>query len=111
MRGWPKIFVEIWEVDSKGRYSLAGYGLATIPCAPGQHMLKIQCWRPQAQGYFRQLASKLLGIQPELDFKDLLFSSSERFGFQTESTGTVDIDIGVITRDFNLAGVTTFTET
>jgi hypothetical protein len=35
MRGWPKFFVEVWEVDVKGRYSLAGYGIGTVPCAPG----------------------------------------------------------------------------
>ena len=48
MRGWPKFVIEVWEVDTQGRYSLAGYGLGTIPCTPGQHLLKIKCWRPLA---------------------------------------------------------------
>ena len=57
------------------------------------------------------LRAKLLGIQPELEFKDLLFSSSERFGQHTKTTGTVEVDVGVILKDFNLHGVSLFTET
>lgn len=56
------------------------------------------------------MAAKLLGIYPELQFKDLLFSSAERFGLQCETTGTVEIDIGVIIKDFNLHGVSLYTE-
>jgi hypothetical protein len=37
-------------------------------------------------------------------------SSTERFGFETETTGTVEIDVGVIIKDFNLHGVSLFTE-
>ncbi len=98
-------------MDSDGRYSISGYGLATIPFTPGQHTIKIKCWRPAPQGFFKTLAAKLLGIQPELEFKDMLFSSADRFGFEGETTGTVEVDIGIITKDFHLHGVTHFTET
>jgi len=40
----------------------------------------------------------------------MLFSGAERFGFETETTGTVEVDIGVILKDFNLHGVTLYTE-
>jgi hypothetical protein len=40
----------------------------------------------------------------------LLFSSAERFGFEAETTGTVEIDVGVIVKDFNLHGVSLYTE-
>ncbi len=62
MRGWPKFFLEVWQVDSDGRYSVAGYGIATVPMTPGQHSLKVNCWRPKPQGFFKRLAGKLLGI-------------------------------------------------
>ena len=58
--------------------------------------------------FWKQLASSLLGIKPELKFKDTVMSSSERFGFETETTGTVEIEIGVILKDFNLHGVTLY---
>lgn len=72
--------------------------------------MQIKCWRPRPKGFFKSLASSLLGIKPELEFKDLLLSSADRFGFETETTGTVEIDVGVIVKDFNLHGVTIFTE-
>ena len=32
-------------------------------------------------------------------------SSADRFGFETESTGVVEIEVGVITKDFGVHGV------
>jgi hypothetical protein len=37
-------------------------------------------------------------------------SSSDRFGLEAESTGTVEIDIGIIVKDFHLHGVQIFTQ-
>lgn len=70
IRGWPKFQLEVWQADTEGRYSLAGYGIGVVPFAPGQHSLKIKCWAPKPQGYFKTLAAKLLGIKPEMKFKD-----------------------------------------
>ena len=56
-------------------------------------------------GYMKQLEAMLLGVQPELNYKDMVMSSAERFGQECESTGTVEIEIGVITKDFNIHGV------
>lgn len=36
-------------------------------------------------------------------------SGAERFGFETETTGTVEIDVGIIIKDFDIHGVTLFT--
>ena len=100
IRGWPKIIVEVWQADSHGRYSIAGYGIGVVPFEPGQHTIQIKCWVPKPQGFFKDLASRLLGIKPELEFKDMLFSGAERFGFEAETTGSVEVDIGVILKDF-----------
>lgn len=110
IRGWPKFFVEVWQADYEGRYSIAGYGIGIVPFTPGQHTMQIKCWRPQPQGLLKSLAAKILGIQPELQFKDILFSTAERFGLTAQSTGTVEIDIGIIVKDFNLHGVSLYTE-
>ena len=67
--------------------------------------MTIVCWRPEPQGFFKKLAASLLGIQPELNYKDMVISSQERFGQQVESTGSVEIDIGVIHKDFGIHGV------
>ena len=40
----------------------------------------------------------------------MLFSGAERFGFEAQTTGTVEVEVGVILKDFQLHGVTLFTE-
>ena len=105
VRGWPKFLIEVWVADSEGKYSIGGYGTVTVPIEAGNHTIKVPCWRPKPQGYFKQLASWVLGIQPELKFKDVVMSQADRYGFECESTGTVEIQVGVITKDFNLHGV------
>ena len=80
VRGWPKIYVEVWQADNEGRYSLAGYGLGVVPFTPGHHRMEIKCWAPIKPGFFDQLRASMLGIRPELEFKDMLFSSTERYG-------------------------------
>ena len=67
--------------------------------------MKINCWRPKPQGWIKTLQSRILGIQPELSFKDMVMSSAERFGQDCESTGIVEIQVGVIHKDFGLHGV------
>lgn len=46
IRGWPRIFCEIWELDDLGRTSLVGYGFSFLPNKPGTHAISIHCWRP-----------------------------------------------------------------
>ena len=72
--------------------------------------MKVKCWAPKPQGTLRQMAADLLGIRPVLKFKDMLFSGQERFGMECETTGTVEIDVGIILKDFNLHGVQLYTE-
>ena len=110
MRGWPKLFLEVWQVDEHGRYTTSGYGIATLPFSPGQHTVEVKCWRPKTNGWLKQLGHRLLGIQQEVEFKDMVMSSQDRFGFETESTGTVFVDVGIIVKDFNLHGVQLFTQ-
>ena len=62
IRGWPKFFVEVWSADSEGRYSIGGYGIGIIPFQAGHHKIKINCWRPKPQGFFKQMASYFLGV-------------------------------------------------
>ena len=51
IRGWPKLYVEVWSADSHGRYAIAGYGIGIVPFAPGHHTMKIKCWAPKPRSY------------------------------------------------------------
>jgi B9 domain-containing protein 2 len=102
--GWPKVAIEVWSVDEHGRHTIAGYGILSIPCTPGQYMLTIPTWRPIGTAK-EQSYSHYLGINPELAHKNVLFSGNDRFGMRTYSTGTVNCRIGVLVKDFHLHGV------
>ena len=41
VRGWPKLLVEVWEVDMHGRNSIAGYGILGFPFDSGNYKLEI----------------------------------------------------------------------
>ena len=82
---------------------MAGYGIATLPSHPGQYQVKVPCWRPV--DFNNEAQGTLLGIYPELELKDLLLSSLDRFGLETESTGSVKVNVGVMLKDFDLHGV------
>jgi hypothetical protein len=45
IQGWPKIMVQIQQLDSYGRVGVIAHGFAHIPCSPGAHHLVIPCWR------------------------------------------------------------------
>jgi hypothetical protein len=62
MRGWPKFFVEVWQVDDENRYSIAGYGIAIVPFTPGQHNIQVKCWRPKPVSFWKSISAKILGI-------------------------------------------------
>ena len=76
MRGWPKLCVEVWGIDSDGRNSLAGYGILTLPMQRGEYQLKVPCWRPRPN-----LSDKIIGSNPELVYKGVLVASDSRFAF------------------------------
>ena len=44
--GWPRLCVEVWGIDTFGRYEIAGYGCCVLPAASGHHQLKCLTWRP-----------------------------------------------------------------
>jgi len=100
IRGWPKLLLEVWQVDTAGRNSLSGYGQMTIPFEPGEYHQEIVCWRPKAG-----LWDRMIGAYPELLYKDVIISSNSRLGFKTESTGKIIVEISVVLKDFMNHGV------
>ena len=95
---------EVWTVDTHGRHSVAGYGVLTVPFAPGEYQLSMPMWRPEGTAYDRAM-SYFLGANPELKHKDVLLSGNDRFGAQMISTGNLLVRFGVIVKDFHLHGV------
>lgn len=100
LRGWPKIIIEAWVVDTARKSMIGGYGVVTVPMQSGFHRLTVDCWRPISSS-----DDSVLGTYPELEFKDVLVSSQSRYGLTTETTGSLVFEIDVILKDFQLHGV------
>ncbi|EGR27435.1 hypothetical protein IMG5_196180 [Ichthyophthirius multifiliis] len=100
LRGWPKLFIEVWLIDSYGRNSLGGYGIIGLPMASGFYKLDIPCWRPKST-----FSDYIIGAHPELIHRDILIASDSRFNFKTESTGNIQVEIDILNKDFGLHGV------
>ena len=45
MQGWPKLIVQIQELDSYGRVHVIAHGFAHLPCSSGAHAVSVPCWR------------------------------------------------------------------
>ena len=102
--GWPRISLEVWGVDRFGRNELAGYGVCMVPTTPGLHRVECATWRPS--GTLReQLSTFFLGGVPVLKHKELIASPVDRFRLQTEPSGVVHIQLGVVVKDFKKYGV------
>ena len=102
IRGWPRIVLEVWQVDEHRRHCIGGYGQILLPCRPGNYQLKVPCWRPKTSFF-----DKLLGTLSELTYPDVIISSENRNGIKGETTGEIHLDINVILKDFQFHGIIT----
>ncbi|KAJ8043977.1 Meckel syndrome type 1 protein [Holothuria leucospilota] len=103
MPQWPQIFVEVLSIDSWHRYRTEGYGYIAIPSSPGTHVLEIQTWRPVGRSIFDDLRRFFIGGSPELEDPTYVSVPTthdgkilSRFGFRTETTGSVTVKLHVM---------------
>ena len=104
INGWPKIFVEVWSNDSEGKNCIVGYGTGFIPIKSGFSKMTINCWRPSGSNT-PSLEETLLGNNKEFKDKSAVYSTSEKFGVCSISTGQVNIELELIFKDFILHGI------
>ena len=100
MRGWPRLLLEVWKVDSYGRHNLYGYGTLAIPMSSGDYDLEVGCWRPMGTWYDR-----FIGANSELQYPGVMASPLSRYGLKTFSTCITKVEINVIGRNFQLHGI------
>lgn len=104
LQGWPKIHLQVWHHDSFGRCQLYGYGYCHVPSSPGHHRISCVTWRPLGS-WQEQLAQMFVGGGPQLRNPDLIYSGADRYRLHTEAMGTVDLELGVIMKNFDKYGV------
>ena len=99
IQGWPRMKVQVWELDEFGRANLCGYGFCHLPTSVGCHEISIPCWRPTGS-MPEEIQSFFLGTNPQLVNEDVLFSKAweNRCRLVTIPSGTVYVQMNVIHR-------------
>eukprot|EP00035_Acanthoeca_spectabilis_P020457 m.433016 g.433016 ORF g.433016 m.433016 type:complete len:179 (+) comp17518_c0_seq1:220-756(+) len=106
VQGWPKIHLEVWHHDTFGRSEIYGYGFCHVPTTPGMHTVDVATWRPVGN-VFQQAQSYFVGGGLQLRAPELVYTGVDRPRLQTEAMGTVVLELGVITHNFENYGVET----
>ncbi|XP_045895093.1 Meckel syndrome type 1 protein isoform X3 [Micropterus dolomieu] len=100
---WPVLYFKVLSLDSWQRYRTEGYGYLLFPAVSGKHTITCHTWRPLQTGTVSALRRFFIGGSPELEdhsyiripgtFKGERLS---RFGFCTETTGSVTFNLHCI---------------
>ncbi|MCQ2818633.1 MAG: B9 domain-containing protein [archaeon] len=104
IKGWPKLYVEVWGNDPDGKTFLAGYGTGFIPAKSGFTKFTISCWRPTESLDFNYGEELLCNI-PEFYNKEIVYSTEPKFEVTTVSGGQIIVEIETIFKDFALHGI------
>ncbi|KAK0400382.1 hypothetical protein QR680_003470 [Steinernema hermaphroditum] len=104
VQGWPRINLQIWHYDEYGRQELYGYGTVFVPTAPGEHTINCYTWRAKG-GFSDELTHRFLGGGLQLQTLSTLDAPEDRMRLQTQAMGTVQLQISVITRNFEKFGI------
>lgn len=101
VQGWPRIVLQVWELDRLGRTSLIGYGFSHLPCQPGFEEVTISCWRPCGT-VSQEIQAFFLGANPQLTDDAITFGKAwdSRSRLVTVSSGEVHFKLSVIHRFF-----------
>jgi B9 domain-containing protein 2 len=95
IQGWPRMVMQVWELDEFGRSILAGYGFVHMPTSPGYHELEVHCWRP-CGSVMEELNYYFLGTSSRLVDEDTVFGKAweKRSQLKTVSSGIVSCSLG-----------------
>lgn len=74
LQGWPRLILQVWELDYYNRILPVGYGFLHLPATSGTYDLTVPCWRPKGT-YMEEIKAFFLGPTPQL--------ADDRFVFGT----------------------------
>jgi B9 domain-containing protein 2 len=65
LQGWPRMVLQVWELDCYNRILPVGYGFLHLPATSGTYDLTVPCWRPKGT-YMEEIKAFFLGPTPQL---------------------------------------------
>ena len=107
LSGWPKGIVRVYRLDESNKLDLYSYGVFNFPRTSGFHRIECETWTPL--GNWRSTAlSIFMGNQPRLNWTDtLLENSNQREFINSQSNGTVILELESVLRNFNSLNIST----
>ncbi|CAI8057600.1 Meckel syndrome type 1 protein [Geodia barretti] len=100
---WPCVLMEVCSLDSWDRHRVEGYGHLPLPSSPGVHEVEVGTWRPSGTPVVDTLRRFFVGGASRLREMSYISKPSDfegrhlsKYGFQTESSGTVDFRFNII---------------
>jgi B9 domain-containing protein 2 len=105
LQGWPQMEFQVWGVDWLGKCNISAYGFINVPLQPGYHQLECHTWRPVGD-FRRRIIDYITGYRMHLvNPSDIISNSLNRHVIQSESMGTLKINLTVVLKDFHEYGV------
>ncbi|CAM9757050.1 unnamed protein product [Ectocarpus sp. 8 AP-2014] len=106
IQGWPRMMLQVWQLDTHGRNVLRGYGFRHLPSTPGFSEVSVPCWRPSGSMQ-EETAAFFLGITPRLTAEDAVFNRAwdQRCRLITLPAGTVWLQMHGLFRNLEDQGV------
>jgi B9 domain-containing protein 2 len=101
MQGWPRIRLQVWELDEYGRTNMAGYGFCHLPTNAGNYEIGVPCWRPTGS-IPEEIQSFFLGANTQLTDESVLYSKAweNRCRLVTVPSGKIWLNVSVVHRFF-----------
>lgn len=104
--GWPRMAISVYGIDFLGRDVVRGYGSALIPLSNGKHEIEVEMFTPLATSNMNQWVSWLMGNPPEFYDAKFVCQGEGREVSRVQHTGTVTLDLNVITKGMQTFGYT-----
>ena len=103
--GWPRLMVSMFSINGLGNHTLAGYGVAHVPTAPGRYTRYIRTFRPRSSSLWQKINAWLFGDPPEfLNLPKVLGDGKGREVARVVSSGVVKVTFNVTTKGMAAAG-------
>ena len=104
LSGWPRLLLEVFQLDSHGRNDLVGYGIVDLPKISGSHELECATWRPRGTRQ-QEYSAFFLGGHPRLSATGLqvLYRDAwdHRCQLTTVPSGTVYLQVDVLMKNYD----------
>lgn len=105
IQGWPKIAVEVYAVNALNSYWPVGFGFAHIPTQPGFHKINISTWKIAPDSFLSNIKESFYSGGSTITKSELSFSGIERYKLSTNTSGSINIELMLIFKNFSTFGI------